>query len=165
MGGGVQPHFCPWKNVCFPIFPHGEKWEKKCMERDGKVFISLSFHILFSLFFLMGKNGKTHIFPWAKMGLDPPKIFGTKKVSGQNYLILKKSAFYRQNCNFGPIWVKWYKMFNSNFCCISSPNAKNATLPHWQTFYLLVAPTQIQQMQNYLTPRNDNKKVTKNSYT
>ena len=26
MGGGVQPHFCPWKNVCFPIFSHGEKW-------------------------------------------------------------------------------------------------------------------------------------------
>ena len=25
--GGVQPHFCPWKNVCFPIFPHGKKWE------------------------------------------------------------------------------------------------------------------------------------------
>ena len=24
---GVQPHFCPWKNVCFPIFPQGEKWE------------------------------------------------------------------------------------------------------------------------------------------
>ena len=62
-GGGVQPHFCPWKNVCFPIFPHGQKsiWEKKYMERKGKVFISLSFHILFSPWenthFSMGKNG------------------------------------------------------------------------------------------------------------
>ena len=45
---GVQPHFCPWKNVCFPIFPHGEKWEKKYMEREGKVFICFSLHILFS---------------------------------------------------------------------------------------------------------------------
>ena len=27
---------------------------------------------VFSHFPPMGKNGKTHIFPWAKMGLDPP---------------------------------------------------------------------------------------------
>ena len=59
--GGVQPHFSPWG-----------KMGKKYMERKGKVLISLSFHILFSPFFPMGKNGKTHIFPWAKMGLDPP---------------------------------------------------------------------------------------------
>ena len=26
-------------------------------------------------FFPMGKNGKTHISPWAKMGLDPPPPF------------------------------------------------------------------------------------------
>ena len=36
LGGGVQPHFCPWKNVfshCFPwgkmgkhTFFHGQKW-------------------------------------------------------------------------------------------------------------------------------------------
>ena len=65
--GGVQPHFCPWKNVCFPIFSHGEKsiWK----EREMNTFPFLS--IYFS-FFPMGKNGKTHIFPWAKMGLDPP---------------------------------------------------------------------------------------------
>ena len=71
-GGRVQPHFCPWKNLCFSIFPHGEKWEKKYMERKGKVFISLSFHILFSPWkkwenthFSMGKNG---------VGPPPPPI-------------------------------------------------------------------------------------------
>ena len=46
-GGGVQPHFYPWKNVCFPIFSHGEKWRKKYMEREGNEYFSLSFHILF----------------------------------------------------------------------------------------------------------------------
>ena len=45
------------------------------MERKGKVFISLSFHILFSPFFPMGKNGKTHIFPWAKNGVGPPQKY------------------------------------------------------------------------------------------
>ena len=42
------------------------------MEREGNEYFSLSFHILFFPFFLLGKNGKTHIFPWEKMGLDPP---------------------------------------------------------------------------------------------
>ena len=74
--GGPTPFLpmqkCVFPYTFFPIFPHGEKWEKKYMERKGKVFISLSFHILFSPFFPMGNNGKTHIFPWAKMGLDPP---------------------------------------------------------------------------------------------
>ena len=70
--GGVQPHFCLWKNVCFPIFSHGEKWGKKYMEREGNEYFSLSFHILFFPFFPMGKNGKVNIFPWAKMGFDPP---------------------------------------------------------------------------------------------
>ena len=70
--GGVQPHFCPWKNVCFPTFSHREKWGKKYMEREGNEYFSLSFHILFFPFFPLGKNGKTHIFPWAKMGLNPP---------------------------------------------------------------------------------------------
>ena len=72
-GGGVQPHFCPWKNVCFPIFSHGEKWEKSIWkEREMNTFPSLS--IYFFSIFPMGKNGKTYIFPWAKMGLDPPII-------------------------------------------------------------------------------------------
>ena len=58
----------------FSHFPHGEKWGKKYMESEGNEYFSLSFHILFFPFFPMGKNGKTHIFPWAKMGLDPPPI-------------------------------------------------------------------------------------------
>ena len=33
------------------------------------------------------------------------KIFAAKKVSRQNYFMLKKSAFYYQNCIFSPIWV------------------------------------------------------------
>ena len=74
-GGGLQPHFCPWKNVCFPIFSHREKWGKKYMEREGNEYFSLSFHILFFPFFPMGKNRKAHIFIWAKMGLDPPPYY------------------------------------------------------------------------------------------
>ena len=45
-----------------------------------------------------------------KTRIHSAKIFFTKKVSGQNYLILKKAPFYRQNCNFGPIWVKLHEM-------------------------------------------------------
>ena len=71
MGGGVQPHFCPWKNVCFPIFSHGENGEKSIWkEREINTFPFLSIYF-FSHFSPWGKNGKTHIFPWAKMGLDP----------------------------------------------------------------------------------------------
>ena len=40
-----------------------------------------------------------------KTRIHSAKLFVTKKVSGQNYLILKKAALYRQNCHFGPIWV------------------------------------------------------------
>ena len=50
------------------------------MERKGKVFISLCFHMLFSPW---EKNGKTHILPWAKMGLDhldPPPAFASEKI-------------------------------------------------------------------------------------
>ena len=56
-GGGVQPHFCPWKNVCFPIFPHGEKWEKSIWkEREKYSFPSLSLYFF------------PHLSPWEKMG-------------------------------------------------------------------------------------------------
>ena len=70
----TQPNFLVFDKIrggggLTPFFPM-EKWEKK-----GKVFISLYFHILFSPFFPMGKNEKTHIFPWAKMELDPPSKF------------------------------------------------------------------------------------------
>ena len=71
-GGGSNPIFAHGKIVSFPIFPHGKKWGKKYMEREGNEYFSLFFLILFFPFFPMGKNGKRHIFPWAKMGLDPP---------------------------------------------------------------------------------------------
>ena len=41
--------------MSFPIFPHREKWEKKYMEKEGKVFISGLFPYNF---FPMGKNGE-----------------------------------------------------------------------------------------------------------
>ena len=47
-----------------PFLPMGKMY----MEREGKVFISLSFHILFP----MGKNGKRHIFPIGKNRVGPP---------------------------------------------------------------------------------------------
>ena len=71
--GGPTP-FLAMKKCVFSHFSPWGKMGKKYMERRVKVFISLSFHILFSPFFPMGKNGKTHIFPWAKMGLDPPSF-------------------------------------------------------------------------------------------
>ena len=70
-GGGFNPIFAHGKMCVFPFFPMGKNG-KKSIWKEGKVFISLSFHILFSPFFPMGKNRKTHIFPWAKMRLDPP---------------------------------------------------------------------------------------------
>ena len=54
-GGGVQPHFCPWKNVCFPIFPMGKNGEKSIWkEREMNTFPSLS--IYFFPIFPMGKK-------------------------------------------------------------------------------------------------------------
>ena len=64
LGGGSNPIFAHGKMYVFPFSPW-EKWEKKYMERKGKVFISLSFHILFSPW-------ENTNFSWAKMGLDPP---------------------------------------------------------------------------------------------
>ena len=60
--------------MCFPIFSHGDKsiWK----EREMNTFPFLS--IYFFPFFPIGKNGKTHIFPWAKMGLDSPIIYDIK---------------------------------------------------------------------------------------
>ena len=58
------------------------------MERERNEYFSLSFHILFFPFFPMAKNGKTHIFPWAKMELDPPpvtRVAVITKVTHNNY--------------------------------------------------------------------------------
>ena len=61
-----NPIFFPFEKCVFshffPLFPMGKKY----MERDGKEYFSLSFHI----FFPMGKSGKNTFFPWEKMGLD-----------------------------------------------------------------------------------------------
>ena len=56
--GGVQPYFCPWKNVCFPIFP------------------------------------------WAKMGLDPPSILFfistyISRVDGENVRKISKNGYLK----------------------------------------------------------------------
>ena len=65
---GVQPHFCPWKNVCFPIFPHGEKWGKKVYGKRGK---SIHFPLFPYTFFPMGKMGKHTFFHGQKWGWIP----------------------------------------------------------------------------------------------
>ena len=83
LGEGVQPHFCPWENVCFPILPHGEKWEKKYMEREGKVFISLSFHTLFPHFSPWEKVGKHSFFHGQKWGWTPPLLHKLKLVAAR----------------------------------------------------------------------------------
>ena len=55
--GGVQPHFCPWKNMFFPIFPLGEKYS----------FPSLSIY-----FFPHGKKWENTHFSMGKNGVGPP---------------------------------------------------------------------------------------------
>ena len=83
MGGGVvgiQPHFSPWGKI-----------GKKVMEREGKVFISLSFHILFSPFFRWEKMGKHTFFHGQKWGwTPPPQVIGhCNKNSATTQLLLK----------------------------------------------------------------------------
>ena len=56
----------------FPIFPHGEEWGKKYMEREGNEYFSLSFHILFSPFFPMGEKWENTYFSMGKNGVGPP---------------------------------------------------------------------------------------------
>ena len=76
MGGGGEgptPLLLMEKCVFSHFFPMGKNGGKKYMEREGNEYCSLSFHILFFPFVPIGKNGKAHIFPWAKMGLDPPQ--------------------------------------------------------------------------------------------
>ena len=120
--GGVQPHFCPWKNVCFPIFPHGENG-KKVYGKKGK---SIHFPLFPYTFFPMGKNGKTHIFPWAKMGLDPPpprryiKLLEIKqrdkditRNSRLFILTLWGSYVFLFNCLFGRIKMKCFDILNN----------------------------------------------------
>ena len=84
-GGGVQPHFCPWKNVFSHFFP----WGKKYMEREGNEYFSLSFHILFSHFSPWGKMGKHTFFHGQKWGWTPPPHMFDQFLS-----LSKKACFY-----------------------------------------------------------------------
>ena len=69
-GGRTNPIFANGKMCVFPFSPWG-KMGKKVYGKKGK---SIHFPLFPYTFFPMGKNGKTHIFLWAKMGLDPPYI-------------------------------------------------------------------------------------------
>ena len=61
----------------FTVFSHGEKWGKSIWkEREMNTFPFLTIYF-FSYFSPWGKMGR-HIFPWAKMGLDPPFIIALK---------------------------------------------------------------------------------------
>ena len=63
---GVQPHFCPWKNVCFPIFSHGEKSIWKEREMNTFPFLSIYF------FSHLGKKWENTHFSMGKNGVRPP---------------------------------------------------------------------------------------------
>ena len=60
---------------------------KKVYGKKGKSIHFPLFPYTFSPFFPMGKNGKTHIFPWAKMGLDPPPTYNTLQVKLKDALV------------------------------------------------------------------------------
>ena len=87
-GGGSNPIFAflPMEKCVFSHFSPWGKMGKKSIwkEREKYSFPSLSIYF-FPHFSPREKNGKTHIFPWAKMGLDPPppqyysSIFASKK--------------------------------------------------------------------------------------
>ena len=79
VGGGSNPIFAHGKMCVFPYFPMG-KMGKKVYGKKGK---NIHFPLFPYTFFPMEKNGKTHIFPWAKMGLDPPPPNSFKQISGQ----------------------------------------------------------------------------------
>ena len=106
--GGVQPHFCPRKNVCFPIFSHGEKWGKKYMEREGNEYFSLSFHILFFPFFPMGKGGKTHIFPWQKWDWTPPPPLVEERLQKKKVYNYSKANW--REFNFALRHINWDRL-------------------------------------------------------
>ena len=72
IGGGGPTPFLPMEKCVFPFFPMGKNGEKKYMERKGKVFISLSFHILFFPIFPHGKKWENTHFSMGKNGVGPP---------------------------------------------------------------------------------------------
>ena len=72
-GGGGETPFLPMEKCVFShFFLMGKNGEKSIWkEREMNTFPFRSIYI-FSHFSPMGKNGKTHNFPRAIMGLDPP---------------------------------------------------------------------------------------------
>ena len=70
-GGASNPIFAHGKMCVFPFSPWG-KMGKKVYGKKGKSIHFPLFPYTFFPIFPHGKNGKTRIFPWAKMGLDPP---------------------------------------------------------------------------------------------
>ena len=68
--GGPTP-FLPMENVCFPIFSHGEKWEKSIWkEREKYSFPSLS--IYFFPIFPHEKKWENKHFSMGKNRVGPP---------------------------------------------------------------------------------------------
>ena len=62
--GGSNPIFPMGKICLFPFFHIGKNGRKVHMEREGKAFVPLSFHILFFHFCPCEKMGKDTNFPW-----------------------------------------------------------------------------------------------------
>ena len=72
LGGGGPTPFLPMEKCVFSQFSPWGKMGKKVYRKKGKSIHFPLFPYTFFPIFPMGKMGKTHIFPWAKMGLDPP---------------------------------------------------------------------------------------------
>ena len=71
--GGPTPFFPMGKLCLFPFFPMGKNGEKSIWkEREMNTFPSFSIYF-FPIFPHGEKWGKDTFFPWAKMGLDPPR--------------------------------------------------------------------------------------------
>ena len=92
---------------------------KKVYGKKGKIIHFPLFPYTVFPFFPMGKNGKTYIFPWAKMGLDPPPPINTNKACGPDEipgivlkmcsisLALPLSIIYNQVYNTGSLPLQW----------------------------------------------------------
>ena len=75
----------------------------------------------------MGKNGKTHIFPWAKMGLDPPSILPSL-ISGKGHC----KDFFFENSNNKDLYpisnFKTYEILKNNKNCIGTFSKDNVPI-------------------------------------
>ena len=105
-GGGRTPFFLMEKCVLSHFFPW-EKWGKKCMEREGNEYFSLSFHILFSHFSPWGKMGKHTFFLGQKWGWTPPPQF----------MGIYNSFARRRKKDRAVIWITYFDKHRS-YCAI-----------------------------------------------